>query len=270
MLFGIIKSKRIYLELVAVALISLLPRLFGIQRFFWKDELISLRTLEENIFHNPLFFGATTNLPLFFYILKFFHLVFSPETPWIYRVLPVVFGITTILVLFLFLTKAVNKKVAWFAVIVMSLSPLQVYYSQELRPYSLIQLLIVLNISFLFLYLRKNKLRHLVLFTLTAVLIVFTHYTGYYFLLSEGLMLGVFAVVLIIKKKIVSKHIFKPLLALLFSGLLGLVLIYFMSKNPLFLKSISLLEVGGRWNPLSNIFGELYLFFTRLKEVLTF
>jgi hypothetical protein len=43
-----------------------------------------------------------------------------------------------------------------------------------------------------------------------------------------------------------------------------------MSRNPLFLKSILLLEIGGRWNPFNNIFGEIILLLSRVKEVLTY
>ena len=200
MLSGIMKSKRNYIELLAVVLISIIPRLFGIQRFFWKDELISLRTMDINILHNPLLFGATTNLPLFFYILKLFHFLFDSISPWLYRFIPVFFGVSTILVIYYFLKKELNRKVAWLTAIIMAVSPLQVYYSQELRPYALIQLLIVLNAIFLYSYIKIGQRKKLIFFILTTVLIVFTHFTGYYFLLSEGFILAGVLVFIIIKK----------------------------------------------------------------------
>lgn len=264
-----VNSNRKYIDIIVVTLIALVPRLFGIQRYFWKDEAISLNTLPIDIFKDPLLFGATTNLPFFFYILKVFHLLFSSESQWIYRVLPLILGVITIIVLFVFLSKAFSRRVAWFAVILMSLSPLQVYYSQELRPYALIQLLLVLNIGFLYLYLLEKRGRAFVFFVITAVLIVFTHYSGYYFLFAEGLLVSVLALVSYVKEKTIEANVIKILGALLASGILMLILLLLMAQNPLFLKSVSLLETGGRWDPFANIFGELTTFLVRMKEVLT-
>jgi predicted membrane-bound mannosyltransferase len=114
MVRGIIKINRSYLDLAVVTILSLIPRLFGIQRFLWVDELISIRTLEVNILHNPLLFGTTTNLPLFFYTLKLFSLFYNPSNLWLYRIVPVFFGTAVILILFIFLKKELGKKIAWF------------------------------------------------------------------------------------------------------------------------------------------------------------
>jgi len=246
--------------------LSVLTRFFGIQRPFWKDEFISLSTLSINILHNPLLFGATTNLPLFFYILKLTYFLTGSLDIWLYRFIPVVFSAGTIVLLFFFLKKVLGDKTAWITGLILCFSPLQIYYAQELRPYSLVQFLIVLNFVSLYLFLTLKNRKYFLMFVVSTILIIFTHYTGYYFLLAEGLLVSLAS----LRQRFFDKNYIKALLVFITSGILGIGLLFLMSKNPAFIKSIKLLEIGGDVNILKNPLGELLTTFTRMKEVVSF
>ena len=252
------------IEKFLAAILILLPRLSGIDRLLWKDEILYLKTLNVNILENPLFFGVTTNLPLFFYTLRILGLGLSE---WIYRLIPLTFSLLGGLVAFNFIKKEFNVFSAWAFIILYAFSPLQIYYAQELRPYTLLQLLLILNLIYLFKVCKyKNGLSQLILF---SFLIVLTHYSGYFFLLAELAILT--SIFLFQSYKKGPRGPTLNLMAVISGALLfGLILSLYMMRNPSFSRSIVNLEVGTNWNLLSDPFRELKLFVFRFKEVLTF
>ena len=50
-------------------------RIIEINRPLWGDELITLKTLNSNPLLNPFYAGVSTNLPLFYYLIKIYDLV---------------------------------------------------------------------------------------------------------------------------------------------------------------------------------------------------
>lgn len=254
------------IDLVFLSILSVLVRIPGIQRLLWKDELITLSTLSVNIIHNPLLFGTTTNLPLFFYVLKFVGLFINPVNLWLFRIIPIVFNVGTILVLFLFLKKIFGGKVAWICAFLLCFSPIQIYYAQELRPYSLVQFLIVLNFTSLYLFLTQNRAKYLVTFAISSFLVVVTHFTGYYFLFAEGLVV----LFILIKQRFLNRNTVKAFVVFILAGCIGLVLLVLMKSNPAFIKSLKLLEIGGPFKLTNGPLGETYLALSRIKEVVSF
>jgi uncharacterized membrane protein len=111
-------------------------------RPFWNDEIISLKTLPIDLLHNPFFFGVTSNLPLFFYILKIWALVFNTGVIWHLRLLPLLLSLLTLIIWVIFLNKNFGYLVGFIFGLFFAATPLQVYYSTELRPYILVQLLL--------------------------------------------------------------------------------------------------------------------------------
>jgi TctA family transporter len=101
---------------------------------------------------------------------------------------------------------------------------------------------------------------------MSSILIIFTHYTGYYFLFAEGLII----LFILIKQKFSKRNTLKAFFVLVMAGCIGFILLSLMSRNPAFTKSIKLLEIGGHFKLTKDPLGEIYLALSRIKEVISF
>ncbi|NCN06392.1 MAG: hypothetical protein GW946_00935 [Candidatus Pacebacteria bacterium] len=126
------RSRLLLLLILALAILLRLPHLSG---SFWLDEaaqaLESTRPLSQQLdivadFQPPL-------LHLITHVASY-----ASHTEWWLRTAgALVPGLLTIAILYLFLERAANKKTATIAAALLATSSLHIYFSQELRPYSL-------------------------------------------------------------------------------------------------------------------------------------
>ena len=236
-------------------------RLKGIQRPFWQDELISLSTLNVNILSNPFYFGISTNLPFFYYILKiysFFLNTFDIPLQY-YRILPLIFNLATLVYLSYHTKKRWGLSVSIICSLFFCLSPIQVYYSLELRAYSLIQLLLCIQL-FKFLDILNNK-NNYSSFLLVSILSILTHYCAYIMIAGEFLLL----IILKVLKKDIKLKLFLNFSLLLFISL-GIFLT--MGQSQQFSKSINFLSGYNRNITIPDMISFSSL--VRIKEVITF
>jgi hypothetical protein len=234
--------------LIALLVIaSLYFRIIEINRPLWSDELITTRTTDINPLLNPLYNGISTNLPLFYYLVKIFEIITLDGIN--LRYLNVLIYVITILFVYKkyeYLSQTTKSVLLLF----LAVSPLQIYYSIELRTYALAQLLLIIN----FYYFQKKDLN--IWFWLTAYLLTLTHYSCYVYLL------GIFIFYLITNKSNWN-HIYK----FVFLGFFGLSLTYLISKNQGFADSTSTSVLSNNFSrfTLNNLIENLL----RLREVIS-
>ncbi|MDA1079295.1 MAG: hypothetical protein O2840_01235 [bacterium] len=124
-----------HLPLLLILVLALALRLPHLNGSFWLDEaaqaLESTRPLSQQ-----LDIVADFQPPLL-HLLVHFATYFSTAEWWLRTVGAVIPGLVTIAFVYLFLLRAVNKKTAIIAVLLLSTSSLHIYFSQELRPYAL-------------------------------------------------------------------------------------------------------------------------------------
>jgi hypothetical protein len=247
--------------------LAFFTRLWGITRPFWSDELITLNTLKAPIFQNPLLYGFTTNLPLFFWVLRIWNplalllssflqvISSSPSSTLLlisYRLLPITFGICTLILTHWFLKKIHLLSLFLPFSLIFTFAPIQILYAQELRPYSLVQFLLIAQFFFLYLYLLEGRKKYLVIHSILILLALFTHYCAYMFYFCQMLLIYGF---LIRKHKLDKFIIFSNSLAFL----VGIALYYLMSRGPYFADSIKGETVLGNFSLFEGI--------SRIKEV---
>lgn len=188
-----IKNEKLHINFEIIGIIFLtfafiFLRLPEFDRFLWKDEMISIQTTKENPFTNPLYFGISTNLPLYFYILKIFSIIGLAD---IYlRIASLSIAIIT----FIFIAKFLLKNSKILGIIFLALfilSPLQIYYSIELRTYILTQLLLVGVCWYLWKIINSIKINYF-LFSVIIFLSLISHYTSFLFVSSALLALFIF------------------------------------------------------------------------------
>lgn len=223
---------------ILLMLLALGMRLLYLERYAWRDELISFATLSVNVLQNPLFIKVTTNLPLYFYLLKLWNLIPIPNPEFqfvVLRLFSVFLSLLNLGVVFNFLYKNINKTTAWVFGLFFATAPLQIYYGQEIRPYALVQLLISLTLINLFLYLRTNTSKYLKYFVILSVLSLITHYASYLILISEIIFVGIY----ILATKRPLKSMSKLIFSFVFLCALSITIFLVVSNLPSFSKSVA-------------------------------
>ncbi len=140
--------------LTFVTLIGLIFRLIYSNQSFWLDEGASLMFAKLSI--PQLFESIKTDFhPPIFYGLLHFCLPLAGKSEWLIRLPFILFSTATIPALY-YLCRTVfgqKSKIPLLSAVFLALNPLHIYYSQELRMYSLATLLVILSWYFL---VRKN------------------------------------------------------------------------------------------------------------------
>lgn len=115
--------------------------------------------------------------PLYFYLLKAL-LHFVPSTEYGLRLLSVLCSVATLATVILFARQQWGHRAAWYAGLLVAISPLDIYYAQEARMYSLLALLFALSFVFLMKSLQSGKRSHLAGWAAAVVGLAWTHAYG--------------------------------------------------------------------------------------------
>ena len=183
-----ILEKKQILILILIILIGSFLRIYNLgNNSFWYDEASSI-ILAKHIgtIHRQL----GTDAPLFFLILN----------PWLpigksefaLRLLPAIIGILLIPLLFFFSKRFTDFKTALFATVFLATSPLHIYYSQELRGYTLLPLLFLLCAIFYYKALNDNRKSDWFMFAIFGALSIYTHYFAIFSLFANFLFFLIF------------------------------------------------------------------------------
>src|SRR5574344_1805217 len=168
------------LEVVSVLLITfiaLMFRLAGLYNndFFWIDEAFSYQfsspdTLKE-VFSQM--FNNDSNMPLF-YILYHFWIKFFGSNLFVLGLFPLIFGIIQIPLIFYIAKDLFDKKTAYISTILMTFSAFHIYYSIEMRMYSMLSLFALLSTYFLIKMLQNFSLKNKILFLCFTIFAFYT------------------------------------------------------------------------------------------------
>ena len=120
--------------------------------------------------------------PLYFMILR--AVLFLGANPLILRLVSVVFGMAGLVVFYLALSSETDNPGLVLSLFFLAISPLAVHYSQEIRMYGLLFLLTNLTLWALLHFTKKPELQPFLLFCLSSVLCLYTHYFAGVFVLG--------------------------------------------------------------------------------------
>ena len=184
----------------------------------WNDEYVSW-------FVSSTAFGSgflqailkQCHMPLYYLYLK----PFTAFPDIFLRLSSVLPGIIAIPVMYL-IGKEYSKKAGYYAAIITSVLSFLVYYSQEIRFYSLLFLFSALNLFFLIRYINKNTKNNLIGFIITSILVLSTHVLGAIFVFAE-------LIYIILKKKKITVAAWLMILAIILFLILP---VYFLKMLP--------------------------------------
>lgn len=230
-----------------IALFGLLLRLSFINKpeGLWNDEYVSWYVantpFQEGFWQEVL---KQCHMPLYYLFLK----PFASCSDIVLRLTSVAVGVLAIFAMY-FAGKEFSKKVGLYSATITSILSFLIYYSQEVRFYSLLFLFSALGLLATIRYIKNSNRQNLLFYLSSMALILFTHVLGGIFVLFNTLYVTY-------KKKYFSKKI-------AFGFLLGFLLIL-----PFGLNIIKMLPTSQWWGHFSytNI---LFLFTDYFSPILT-
>lgn len=170
------KSTYLILGLILVA--GFLLRLYKLSsQSIWLDEAYSIYHSRQNFIHVISFKDLS---PPLYYVLLHFWIKLTGTSAFSVRLLSVFFGTATVFIIYLLSAHIFNKKVGMYAALLVSFSPLHIYFSQEARTYSLFFALTLLSMYF---YSKLNKVTSKWIITGYLISTVFLIYSHLYALL---------------------------------------------------------------------------------------
>lgn len=177
-------------------LLSLLIRLVGIDQSLWLDEAISANVSKlpiDQIINN--FSVYDFHPPLYYLFLNIWERIVGNNVIMM-RLSSVIFSLTTIWLVFLIGKELKNKKYGFWAALLVSINPLFIYYSQELRMYSMAVMWLTGAVYFwVKIISSKNNWRNILGFNIMTFLAFLTYYGSIFFI-------GAMIIYLVFDKKI--------------------------------------------------------------------
>jgi len=159
---------------VAATALGLVLRLWDLDRFSpWFDEMLCIFQSERL---GPLVDGSalSNNPPLFYILLHFWGL--ASRSAWFLRLLPALAGAAAVPLLFVLGRRLAGNWAGGAAAALLAVSPLHIYYSQEIKMYSLAGTLYVLGLIITHRLLTKPGLGFAAALGGVWAVMLYTHY----------------------------------------------------------------------------------------------
>lgn len=174
--------------IILILLIGVLLRVISLDQSLWFDEAGNIihaqRTSLE--YYLTKYLLGDFHPPLWFAILWLWtHSVGS--SVFLIRLLPVIFGSLTIFITYL-IGKNFSKNIGFITALMLTTSPLHIYYSQEARPYALAAMSVTLCFYFLIRLIDKKKYA-LIGYAFSASLVLYSSYVAYFIFPAQFLYL---------------------------------------------------------------------------------
>ena len=164
--------------LILILILGVFLRLINLDQSLWLDEAISTLAARDYSYYAITFdfLKIDNHPPLFYLLLKLWGEVLG-FTDWVLRMLPVTLGSVLIFISYKLTYKiSKEKNLAIIVSLLISSSPLLVYFSQEVRMYMLITLLAMIQIYIFSCTLEKPKWWKWLAFSCTNCLLFFSDY----------------------------------------------------------------------------------------------
>jgi mannosyltransferase len=154
----------------------------------WLDEAASLK---ESVMSIQGMVASSNQPPLYFLILRGWTNLFGISETAI-RSLSAIFGVLTIVLVFLVGKSLINTRVALIGAFLTSLAAFPIQYSQDARGYSLLLMLSLLAYWFFVEILKKNTPGWYLAYIIACLLVSYTHFFGLFIISSQMIYIFIF------------------------------------------------------------------------------
>lgn len=172
--------------LIAAVFVSLGIRSYSIeQKNLWFDEVYSWKISQGDIVQIVSETSGDIHPPLYYVILKWWISIFS-DSIFSMRMLSVLSGVISVVFVYLIARLFLTDRLQIIFVLLMyAFSPLNIFYSQEVRMLNLNLFLCLIGVYCFFRFLEEPVLKFALPYVLATILSLYTHYFAFLILLAE-------------------------------------------------------------------------------------
>ena len=256
-MINFIKSNRINLIFIIILLIGTYLRVEGLGNpSFWYDEGLStsaaINILEKGypptLYNGTVYWRSVAHTSLMAAFLKIFGVnEFSARLP------SVIFGILTMILMFLFGKEIRDKKLGIIAALLVSTSIFEIQWNREARMYAMFQFMFFLSLFFFYRWYKRDSIKELLAAFFCTFIAILTHVGGY---IIVPIIYGFLAILFLMDKKYLSR--IRNENKILLGTILFFVSIFFIYKHDM-ITSFYYSEVFWDYNGNPLIFYSDYL-----------
>jgi 4-amino-4-deoxy-L-arabinose transferase-like glycosyltransferase len=177
-------------SLLAILALAVVARLHGVGELdVWIDEANAILTAGVAL---PLMLDKLqldSSPPFFYVVLHFWILIFGDGSIAL-RLLSGLTGVGLVAATYWAGRELISRPVGLWAALFVAASPIQAYYSQQVRMYALLPLLALLSVALLVRYLRDEKRGDYALWLTFTILALYTHNFAIYLLPVHGVLIA--------------------------------------------------------------------------------
>ena len=177
-----------WLLLVLIILSGAFLRFYHIGReSFWLDEIIMLHVAGGG-FHN-IYNEALIGRPPVYVILAHLWLNLFGTSETAARALSALFGTVSIIAMYLVAKQLFGKRAGIISALLISISYIQIYHSQEFRYYSLLTFFTLLSYYFFIRLINKKSIRCCISYVIVTALVFYSHTFGFFVIVAQNIYL---------------------------------------------------------------------------------
>ena len=244
-------------SLSIILLLALALRLYHLDgQSLWVDEIASMNGADPDATIAAVLQYSAVDQPPAYFLLLHYWLKFFPFSDYYGRLLATLIGLAGIVAIFLLGKEVRETRVGIIASLITSLSYIHIYFSQEVRFYTLVFL--ASSLSYLF-FIRATKYvkgTDFILYALSTSLLIYTHYFGLVVLATQGLLFVLMILFYPANRRFV---IFSILSA-------AVIVILILPWIPVFFKDVKTQQF---WIGLPAWYFPLQYFYVYFKDVLS-
>ncbi|MGQ9608807.1 MAG: glycosyltransferase family 39 protein [bacterium] len=216
------ESKKTLFLLFLILIIEALLRFYGLtHKSLWLDEANGIRIAEKSFSEIITELKNDVSPPLHYFLLHLWMKEFGKGELSV-RIFVAIFGFLLIPAIYYVASSLFNRKTGLISAFIASIGEFHVRYSQEVRMYSMLALLGLLSVYFLYRALITNKNSSWALYTITTMLTIYTH--------NYGLFIATAGVIFSVIYYFTQKNKYQKFLISL-----GIIIITYMPWLPIFI-----------------------------------
>lgn len=189
---------------ILIFLLGIIPRFYNLGReSIWYDEAVSVAASKLGLIEQIKWVFTNTgetNPPFYYMVLHAWIPVFG-DSESISRIPSAFFGSLSVLAIYAFGKLLFNKRAGLIAALILAASVFHIKYAQEARGYTLMVCLILVSYYSLLKLTAGRKMTYSVIYVVSSMLLVYTHYYGLLILLAQN----IFCFSLFLNNKMIGK-----------------------------------------------------------------
>jgi uncharacterized membrane protein len=238
-----LRRGKVYLPIVLILLLAVFVRFVGVSdESIWLDEGVSISASRMSM-PDIVNWTASDIHPPFYYLALKCWTIFG-QSEFVFRSFSAMFGVLTVLAVYYVCLNLFDKRVGLAASLLLAVNPVNVYYSQGARMFSLMAFLVLVSCYAFWKCLSAPRIRFLIVYVVSSVIMLYTHYFGVLVVGFQGLY---FAALFLLNRNLIKD---KRAVA----GSLIIVFLLFAPWLPALFGTVFNPQVGMEWMPKPDLF----------------